>query len=153
MLNAYATLANLAVTVDSYTYPCHNLDQLKETYDEADCKRRILLPWEARGNDGSLGFVTLDKTASVNWRIVDLMLYGSVQTYTLKKVAPHLVSYAGEYAEQIRSLRTLAKTTTNHISLKNIDIQIGVFDYPLGGNHYYLGVKAILSLVETMTNC
>ncbi len=151
---AYTNLAAMAVTVNGYTYPCHDLHELKDTYDEVDCKRRILLPWEARGNDGEFGFLTIDRTASVTWRMIDLMLYSTVQLYAgIKDVAPTLVEYAGEYAEVIRGNRTLAKTLTNNLALTGIGIQIGVFDYPLGSQTFYVGVKATLTVKETMTQC
>jgi hypothetical protein len=148
ILAIYDTLVAMSVTVGSTTPTAYDLDQLPNAVRSAMLPVRLLLPTESRGDAEEFMFVALGKTATVRWRITDLLLWQPVaQGRGLQDVADDLVTYAGAYLEALRDNR--APSTQSYVV--SASASPGVYEWPGQSGNYFFGCECVVTIEEVLS--
>lgn len=149
----YNAIEGLSVAAGGSIPACDDLDEIRDSYEDAHLPRRILLPWYGRNARSSFAFIADGVAGAIDWTIIDLMLYRRAgMGIGIKDSASALVSYAAAYAEALRSIRGVVTTVPQSEMVEAPQIEVGVFAYPdAAGAPMYEGVKVTLRVREYLT--
>jgi hypothetical protein len=121
-----------------------SVEEMADTLNAGDLPMRMLLiPGE--NQDASLSFVSLGKTMSVEWELLD-RLYLRVPSHGrgLQDFTADLIAYVKSYVTVIQNNR--APTSQSHV--KYVRFEPGIFPW---GNNQYAGVDVRLTIEEIIT--
>lgn len=155
ILDLYAALATKVVTIEVDGQPItptvYGLDKLPTNAEHAMLPCRLLLPMQPRGEGRDYRFNAMGPTAELTWRISDLMLWSvEGQGIGLEDIAPVLVGYAGEYAEMLRTNRSMDQAQCHLIGARFV---YGTFEYPEQSGTTFLGCACELDFEEVLSGC
>jgi hypothetical protein len=156
IIDIYAAIEALTVTVDSVTPTVYDLDELPNTADTANLPARLLFPMASFGGFGSAGqatmrWVTLNSITQVTWLIRDLCLWQPTgQGVGFRTIAPTLMKYAGLYLDKMTANREL--TIQSYIAQDGLIIQPGVIEFPDQSGRQFFGINAQLTVIEHVSS-
>lgn len=142
----YKSIEEATIQVGTTVVRCRGLDNLDTKVNKANLPLRLLLPVGATASGRNLIINTADGSGrSGLWTIPDLMLWAlSVSGQGLEDYAGVLVDYCVEYE------RTMLSRRTDHLGWihNNLAIDTGMFEWPLGSDTWYYGVRALHTVTE-----
>lgn len=108
---------------------------------------RIISPLSDKNEGKKAARMTLGNQSQVDWTITDLLLYklttdGSGLEYNMHRLA----LYQGKYVDAMRANYKLG--FARHVMITDIDVEIGIYQYPLNSGKFYHGAKATLLVHE-----
>lgn len=144
----YAALANRAIMLNGKNIPCRKLDETNGVIDVTPV--RVLSPLSERAEGSGLVPLTFGGAATLQWKITELCLIASVEEGSgLEFFTPLLVECQEAYVNNVYADRHLGLDPKT-VTLNNLDIDIGVHNYPLGSSHWYYSVKAEWTIRENL---
>lgn len=144
----YTAIGALSVSVGAVTPKVYALSALPDTVSSGNLPCRLLLPVAAMSEGRTMNFVTITRTATINWKLTDLMLWqAQAQGRGLEQVAADLVSYMAAYIAAVQGKQALLTNVTT----ENLSLEPGIFRYPLAGDKWWYGVEAVWTIKEIVS--
>lgn len=107
---------------------------------------RIISPLSDK-NEGKAVRMTLGNQSQVDWTITDLLLYNLTTDGVGLEADMHaLVKYQSAYVDAMRTHYKLG--FERHVQITGVEVEIGVYRYPMNGDKFYHGAKATLIVHE-----
>ncbi len=108
---------------------------------------RIISPLTDKNEGKKATRFTLGASKQVDWTITDLLLFRDTSDGTgLEDDMRWLVEYMGTYVETMSNNYELS--FPKHVKITSVDVEIGVYRYPIAGEKFYHGAKATLIVHE-----
>jgi len=108
---------------------------------------RIISPLSDKNEGRKAIKMTFGNQTQVDWTITDLLLYNKTTDGSgIENDMYWLVKYQGAYVDAMRAMYKLGYK--QHVQIVSIDIEIGVFRFPINGDKFYHGAKATLVVHE-----
>lgn len=109
---------------------------------------RIISPLTDKNEGKKATIMTLGNQSQVDWTVTDLLLFRDTSDGTgLEDDMRWLVEYMGQYVVTMRENHKLG-FTNYHVRITSVDVEIGVYRYPIAGDKFYHGAKATLIVHE-----
>jgi len=146
VIDLYAALAEMTVSLDGQPVPTFDLDALPAAVQSAHLPCRLLLPLSARGEARAVTPVTFTGAQTrIAWVVTDLfLLLPAGQGRGLIEAAPVLARYQSTYLDALRAHVPLLTGVT----IESATLEPGIFVYPDGGGASFYGVEVVLSLTD-----
>ena len=149
IIQIFAIIAGLPVTVNGITPQVFNVDNLPNAIAPSQAPCRLLLPLDDESIAVGGQFQGLGTLTTVSWRITDLMLWApAVKGAGIHDYAETLVAYAGAYMEMLRKVRS--PVVQGRIT--NMGARPGRFQYPLRTGRWWLGAKCTVDVQEILSS-
>ncbi len=147
----YDALKQMVVNTDTATPKIYGLSELPGNVASDNCPARLLLPFGAGENEGSMIEYTSGNNAFINWKIVDLFLLrpaGSGEG--IHTAADVTVAYARQYIKTSILHRFL--DDAHMLEIKAVTAKPGVIEYPSSSGQYFHGCLCTLTIREAVVN-
>lgn len=140
----YDAIAAIAVAVDGTTVTVRNYDEASPVVNETPL--RILSPLSDKNEGRGLTPITFGGGLQIGRYITDLCLWAEAEAGSgLEYHMAKLIAYQAAYENAALADRKLG---LSNVSVQALDIQIGVWEYPMASNNFYFGVKAEWQITE-----
>lgn len=141
----YNAIAAVEVTIDSEPILGRLLEDANTVVNSTPV--RIISPLSDKNEAKGVARMTLGNQSQADWTITDLLLYKlTTDGSGLEHSMYWLVKYLGAYVDALRTNYKLG--FVRHVAITNIDVEIGVYRYPINGDKFYHGAKATLTVHE-----
>lgn len=141
----YTALAAKVVTVGATNVAAKDVSELPQSVETGVMPIRLLLPFNEKAGGDELSIVTFGRTATIDWRITDLLFWASAgQGSGLANAAPSLVAYKAAYVDMIRQMRWPQGVG----DVVGLELRPGDFEWPRGSQRWYYGVAATVTVRE-----
>lgn len=150
LLDIYGALQAYEVVVDNVAVPNRGLE-FNGTVNALP--HRILSPLHERADGRGIIPLTFGGASSLQWVITDLCLVGNVTAGSgLEYFMSKMVKYQAAYVSNIFADKHLGIGSLGDfpVTVNTCDIEIGVYEYPLGSEKWYYGVKATWTIRENL---
>ncbi len=150
----YDALANKAIFCDGKNIPCRKLQETNGVIDVTPV--RVLSPLSDRNEGRGLVPLTFGTAATLQWVITELLLLAGIEEGSgLEFYTPRLVECQAAYAANVFTDKTLgiapAPVSSSSVVVNGADIETGVYEYPLGSNAWYYGLKVSWTIRENLS--
>lgn len=141
----FDAVANLSISVDGEAITGAALADTSVIVNYTP--KRVISPLSDKNEGKAFESFTAGKQFNGTWTITDLLLFRRTEDGTgLEYNMLHLVRYMADYVDLLRANRKLG--FTNHVTVEKVDVEVGVYEYPVAGGEFYHGVKATLTIRE-----
>lgn len=145
----YDALANLPIAIDGKNVRCRPLAENTGVVTETPL--RILSPLSDRNEGRGISNLTFGHGASLEWIISELVLIASVQDGSgLEYHTPFIVEYQQNFVSAYATMNRNLGLAPKSITVNGADIEIGVYNYPLGADNWYYGLKISWTIRENL---
>lgn len=145
----YDNLARLPMMLDGSNVPCLLLEETTGVIHTTP--QRVLSPLSERNEGQGAKRLSFGEGASVLWTITELVLLAGVEEGSgLEFHTPRLVAYQEEFISKYAKLDKTLGIRPRTVQVITADIEIGVYNYPLGTDNWYYGLKVNWSIRENI---
>lgn len=111
---------------------------------------RIISPLSDKNEGKNAAKASFGKMWQVDWTITDLLLLAQTTDGSgLENHMNKLVKYQRAYLEAMKANHKLG--FVRHVMITGIDVEIGVYQFPVNSGKFYHGAKATLVVHEIVT--
>ncbi len=141
----FNVIAATGINIDGTPIVGRNLADISTVVNETPT--RIISPLSDKNEGKKATRMTFGNQSQVDWTITDLLLYNNTTDgIGLEDDMHKLVLYQGAYVDAMRTNYKLG--FARHVMITDIDIEIGVYRFPINGDKFYHGAKATLIVHE-----
>ncbi len=147
----YLALKAMTVNTDTASPRVLGLDELPGNVPTDICPVRLLLPFGAGENEGTMIDYTSGNNAFINWKIIDIFLLRPVDAGEgIHTAADVLVAYARKYIKVCILNRFL--DDAHVLEIKAVTAKPGIIEYPSSSGQYFHGCLCTLTIREAVVN-
>lgn len=145
----YDALAMQPIQLDGKNVPCLALEETTGVIHTTPM--RVLSPLSERNEGQGAKKLTFGNGASILWNITELVLLASVEEGSgLEFYTPRLVEYQEKLISLFSSMSKTLDMTPKTVVVNSVDIEMGVYNYALGTDNWYYGLKLSWSIRENI---
>lgn len=145
----YAGLQNQPIQVDGSNVPCIPLAESTGVINQTPV--RVLSPLSDRNEGRGISNLTFGGGASLLWTITELVLVSPVQAGSgIENQTPYLVEYQENFVTAFASINRHLGISPATVTINNADMEIGIYNYPLGTDNWYTGLKITWTIRENL---
>lgn len=145
----YDALASLRIELDGKAVPCPPLEETTGVIHTTP--QRVLSPLSDRNEGQGARKLTFGDGASVLWTITELVLLAPAEEGSgLEFYTPRLVEYQEKFISLYAKLDKTLGIRPRTVTVSSADIEIGVYNYPLGTDNWYYALKVNWSIRENI---
>lgn len=160
ILSIYDALDATSVTVTkangtTTTAAVRDADELPNSLTTADLPVRLLWASDPFGGDNAASSTVFHGQSgsgyyNLTWTITDMLYYVPIaQGLGVKSVHKNLIAYIADYMDMLSDSTRFA-ITTGDAQVRDVRADVSVMEYPLGSGAWYWGVRATLTVDESI---